>query len=146
MSSISNRTKARSSITCSRVARWVKPRTGAKYEQWLDLFDRIGANDQDLLRRRVTEAEFPALTIIHVFDLAACRDAVPIIDALDEQISDQWTAVILFAPEITEAERAAVAAGAGGNTRVRVAGDLDQRFLSSNHIRPRPQVCRTKYG
>jgi ParB-like chromosome segregation protein Spo0J len=23
---------------------------------------------------------------------------------------------------------------------------LDQRFLGSNHIRPRPQVCRTKYG
>jgi hypothetical protein len=25
-------------------------------------------------------------------------------------------------------------------------GELDQRFLGSNHIRPRPQVCRTKYG
>jgi hypothetical protein len=25
-------------------------------------------------------------------------------------------------------------------------GTLDQRFLGSNHIRPRPQVCRTKYG
>jgi hypothetical protein len=25
-------------------------------------------------------------------------------------------------------------------------GDLDERFLGSNHIRPRPQVCRTKYG
>jgi len=24
--------------------------------------------------------------------------------------------------------------------------NLDQRFLGSNHIRPRPQVCRTKYG
>jgi hypothetical protein len=23
---------------------------------------------------------------------------------------------------------------------------LDERFLGSNHIRPRPQVCRTKYG
>jgi DNA invertase Pin-like site-specific DNA recombinase len=23
---------------------------------------------------------------------------------------------------------------------------LDQRFLGSNHIRLRPQVCRTKYG
>jgi hypothetical protein len=27
-----------------------------------------------------------------------------------------------------------------------LADKLDQRFLGSNHIRPRPQVCRTKYG
>jgi class 3 adenylate cyclase len=45
-----------------------------------------------------------------------------------------------------------IAAVVGLNTRaalqarVGIATGLDQRFLGSNHIRPRPQVCRTKYG
>jgi hypothetical protein len=102
----------------------LKPPTGTKYEQWLELFDRIDAEDRDLIGQRVGEADFPTLTIIHVFDSAACRDAAHIIDALGEQISDRWTAVILFATEVTEAERAAVAARASGNARVRVAHDL----------------------
>jgi GT2 family glycosyltransferase len=101
----------------------LKPPAGTKYEQWLDLFDRIDEDDRDLMRRRIAEADFPPLAITHVFDSVACRDAAHIVDALDAQISDRWTAVIVFAAEVTEAERAAVAARAGGSARIRVTGD-----------------------
>jgi GT2 family glycosyltransferase/glycosyltransferase involved in cell wall biosynthesis len=105
-------------------AQRLKLPTGTKYEQWLDLFDRIDEDDRILMRRQIAAADFPPLTIVHVFDRAACPDAAHIIDALGEQISDRWTAVILFAADVPEAERAAVAARADGNTRIRVAGDL----------------------
>jgi GT2 family glycosyltransferase len=111
----------------------LKPPTGAKYEHWLELFDRIDAADRDLMRRRVAEADFPTLTIMHVFDSAACRDAARIIGALDEQISDRWTAVILFAAEVTGAERAAVAAIARGNTHIRIASELTDD-IEAGHV------------
>jgi GT2 family glycosyltransferase len=97
---------------------------GTKYELWLDLFDRVDADDRDRIRRRAARPDFPALTIVHVLDSAACRDAASIIGALAEQISDRWTAVILLAADVTKAERDAVAAAAAGNARIRVAGDL----------------------
>jgi GT2 family glycosyltransferase/glycosyltransferase involved in cell wall biosynthesis len=97
---------------------------GTRYEHWLDLFDRVDADDRDLMQRRAAEPDFPALTIVHVLDSAACREAACIIGSLAEQISDRWTAIILFASGVTEAERAAVAATTDGNTRIRVAGDL----------------------
>jgi GT2 family glycosyltransferase len=97
---------------------------GTRYELWLDLFDRIDTDDRDLMRRRTAEPDFPALTIMHVFDSAACREAAGIVGALADQISDRWAAVILFAAEVTEAERAAVAATASGDPRIRVADDL----------------------
>jgi GT2 family glycosyltransferase len=104
-------------------AQGLKPPAGTRYELWLDLFDRIEGDDRDLMRRRAAEVDFPTLTIVHVFDSAACREAARIVRALDEQISDRWTAVILFAAEVTEAERAGVAAVANGNSRIHVAGD-----------------------
>jgi GT2 family glycosyltransferase/glycosyltransferase involved in cell wall biosynthesis len=97
---------------------------GTKYEFWLDLFDQVDADDRDQMRRRAAEPDFPALTIVHVLDSAACREAACIIDALAEQISDRWTAVILFAADVAETERAAVAARAVGDARIRVVGDL----------------------
>ncbi len=99
---------------------------GTRYELWLDLFDRVDADDRDLIRQRATEPDFPALTIVHVLDSAACREAACIIGALSEQISDRWTAVILFAADVAEADRATVAAAAEatGDARIKVAGDL----------------------
>jgi GT2 family glycosyltransferase len=104
-------------------AQGLKPPAGTRYELWLDLFDRIGEDDRDLMRRRAAEPDFPALSIVHVFDSAACREAARIIAALERQITDRWAALILFAAEVTEGERAAVAALASDNTRIHVAGD-----------------------
>jgi GT2 family glycosyltransferase len=95
-----------------------------RYENWLDLFDRIDADDRALMHRRAAEPDFPALTIVHVLDSAACHDVGCIVRALSEQISDRWKAIILFAADVTEAERAAVAAKVGGNARIRIGADL----------------------
>jgi GT2 family glycosyltransferase len=102
----------------------LKAPAGTKYEHWLELFDRIDANDRELMSRRSAEPDFPPLLIVYVFDSAACREAACVIGGLAEQISDRWTSVILFAAEVTEAERAAVVAAAGADIRIRVADDL----------------------
>jgi GT2 family glycosyltransferase len=115
----------------------LNPPSGARYEQWLDLFDRIGAEDRHLMRQRVAEADFPTLTIAHIFNSAACRDAARIVEALDEQASDRWTAVIVFAAEVADEERAAVAARVDANTRIRVAAappdDIESGYILLVH-------------
>jgi hypothetical protein len=115
----------------------LKPPPGARYEQWLDLFDRIDAEDRHLMRQRVAEADFPTLTIVHIFNSAACRDAARIVEALDEQTSDRWTAVIVFAAEVGDEERAAVAARVDANNRIRVAAappdDIESGYILLVH-------------
>lgn len=98
----------------------------SNYELWLNAFDRIGVEDRELMRRCAAKSSFPAVEIIHVFDSLACREADAVFAALREQALDAWTALILFADDVSEDDRAAVAACADGDSRLRVVTDAER--------------------
>lgn len=101
-------------------ARGLEPVGLSKYETWMDLFDRIDAEERDLMRRYAVKSRYPHLNVVHVFDTPACREVDGILDALRGQVHDRWTALIAFAKDVPDCDRLAVAARVGSDSRIRV--------------------------
>ncbi|QGM44720.1 glycosyltransferase [Methylocystis heyeri] len=114
-----------------------KPFAKSDYGAWAHIFDRIDAEDRDLMCASAAERGFPGIEIVHVFDALACRRASEIFESFQNQVLGRWNARIIFADDVSAADRAAVVARAANEAGISVVADLDEGFwrsLNGKHV------------
>lgn len=96
----------------------IEPPSTRSYGVWRDFFASVGEQDFRLMRSHAEMAGFGGLLVVWIFDAWACANAVEIIGSLKQQALGDWRAIVVFADDASDTDRARVEALVSDDARI----------------------------